>query len=275
MPLTSFICPDKVSIDTNKCLERCRLNSRCLTRTTLRVIAGDNRWDGIPHVTQLLNGTMLEYLKITRDYAINPKDRAFALLGSSHHKLLENSGQDYRDIRFTLDARGVISELPLNNGWIQGTLDLLEQDTDGLLMVDYKCWGSNRLVRQGINGDFDPLRTPPDLTEVSMQMNMYRVLLQEIHGWEVNRMQVQCTVRDGGLAVATKRGVKENIYLLPIGKLPDGIVLAYFQAKARQLKDALDNKSIEPCSSTENWGGNRCRSYCEVAQWCPEGMRHL
>jgi len=257
------------------------MEQRCLTRATLRVIATtEHTWDGIPHVTQLLNGTMLEFLKVTKDYAINPKDRAFALLGSSHHKLLENSsgrwgGADSSSPQKFLATNGFLSELSLNVGWMQGTLDLLEAEGNELTLTDAKTWGSNRLVRGNV-GVFDPRSASIGLTEVTMQMNAYRVMAEQEYGWHITRLQVQCTVRDGGLAVAVKRGVKENIYLIPVSLLPDEVVSAYFKAKANTLMLAVvTDRMPEPCSNTERWGGNRCKSYCEVAGFCPVGINYV
>ena len=246
MPLTHYRCPDNQAISITDCLSTCRLGSRCLTKSTLRVIAETQRpWDGIPHVTQLLNGTMLEYLKITRDYCIKPKDRAFALLGSSHHKMLEATMYE-KGPSMMLEYDGFVSELELNIGWVQGTLDLIEREDNTMVMVDYKCWGSNRLCR---GSKFDPSQV--DLAEVSLQMNMYRIMAEHTYNWHIDQLQVQCTVRDGGLAVATKRGVTENMYLLPVSRLHDDVVLAYFQAKAKLLQDALAHKEKlpEPCSN--------------------------
>lgn len=291
MPLMRFICPDKESIGTKACLQACRMEQRCLTRATLMVIAGtSHEWDGVPHVTSLLNGTMMEYLKITRDYAIDPKDRAFALLGSSHHKLLESSSVQEvewgKQEQHTLGDNGSLSELALNLGWIQGTLDLIEADGDELVLTDFKTWGSMRLARnKPVGVVFDPRAGYVDLSDVTLQMNMYRIMAEQQYELVVSRMQVQCTVRDGGLAIATKRGVKENIYLIPVHMLPDNVVLSYFKTKAARLENAMEftassvlgagMSAVEPCSDDERWGGNRCRSYCEVASYCPVGVQYI
>lgn len=270
MPLTHYRCPDKNTISITDCLRACRLPQRCLTRTTLQVIAETQRpWDDIPHVTQLLNGTMLELLKITKDYTISPKDRAFALLGSSHHRMLDG-GWSHETPEFILGAQGYISELSLNNGWMQGTLDLLEDGGTELIMTDYKTWGSSRLCR---GKSFDPAQV--DLTEVSMQMNAYRVMLEQQYDIKAGHLQVQCTVRDGGLAATIRRGVTESMYLLPVSKLPDEVVLAYFRTKAELLLDALAKDGLpEPCSNIERWNDVRCRRFCEVAEYCPVGVQY-
>ncbi len=277
MPLVNFRCPDNELINKSECVTQCRMQSRCLTRSTLRVIAEDSshEWDGVPHVTQLLNGTLMEYLRITREYSIRPKDRAFALLGSSHHKLLDDGEEGTPRERL---LAGTISELHLNVGYVQGTLDLLERDDGELVLTDYKTWGSNRLARDmGYKQVFDPIKTPPDLAEVSMQMNCYRVMVREIYDWSVDRMQVQCTVRDGGLAIATKRGVKDSMYLIPVPMVDDGMVEMFFKAKSMMLVEALKHSDVlpEPCTPAETWNGNRCRAYCDVVEFCPVGISYL
>jgi hypothetical protein len=250
--------------------------NRCLTRTTLRVIASNNRgWDGVPHVTQLINGTMMEFLKITKDYAINPKGMAFALLGSSHHALLENGVWEHETPKMMLEMQGYVSELKLNNGWVQGTLDLLEQEDNQLTLTDHKTWGSNKLARNMPKGTvFNPAMME-DMTDVTLQMNMYRIMAEDEYGWHVDKMQVQCTVRDGGLAATTRRGILDSMYLIPVNILPDEAVLGYFQAKAVRLQNALLNGHTEPCTPAENWNGNRCRSYCDVAKYCPLGIQYV
>ena len=78
-PLESYICPDKVKIPVQDCLTHCRMDQRCLTKPTLVLISRERDWNGVPSTTQLLNGTMLEYLKLTKPYAVDPDSRAFML----------------------------------------------------------------------------------------------------------------------------------------------------------------------------------------------------
>ncbi len=104
MPLTAFICPDNYVIDKKDCFKQCRyLQSnpftgkiephRCLTFPTLKIIGQQREWNGVASTTQLLNGTMLEYLTLTRDFAVKPKSRMFALLGTTVHKSLDEQAK--------------------------------------------------------------------------------------------------------------------------------------------------------------------------------------
>ena len=86
-------------------------------------------------------------------------------------------------------------------------------------------------------------------------------------------MQVQATVRDGGLAIAESRGVFRNIYIITIPRLDDQEVKEYFAHKEKALLTALEQGSwSEPCNSRECWDDVRCKEYCDVAMYCPKGI---
>lgn len=264
MPLTNFICPDGEEVLTQECVRSCRLGKRCLTRSTLKVIGGTERsWDGVPHVTSLLNGTMLEYLRITEDYAIDPTSRAFALLGSMHHKLLEDAQEPSESISY--------SEVFLNNGWVQGTCDLVEMEDGVFTLTDFKTWGSGKLNRAVLQTAAGWRPVEKELYPEILQINMYRVLLEQT-GHEIERMQVQVTVRDHSIQVSQRRGIDKPMFLIPMPMLQDDVVLGYFKEKARKLSVALDGTvPPDPCNDSENWFGRRCSSYCDVSDYCEYG----
>lgn len=286
-----FICPDNVTIPVKECLActtKCRCGNVCLTQPTRKEIAREREWNGIPSTTQLLNGTMYEFLKLTQPYAVDPDKRMFALEGTHHHTNLESMAKELN----------LPSELPLSID--RDIFDLLEQEDDGWVLTDYKLWGSYKvakglgLVEIGkkpdpsgelykISGKWGKAGTPKmvpvfqsvesevDLKEQELQLNRYRVMLYEL-GVSVVRMQLQVTVRDGGLGIATSRGLDRNSYMIPVRKLDDNKVLEYFDQKSAKLKWALDGGSTEPCSNEECWDGTRCRDYCEVAIHCSKGL---
>ncbi len=266
MPLTQFQCPDGEYIDIEDCLEQCRMGSRCLSLPTLRVAGRDREWDGIPHVTNLLNGTMLEMLKIHNDYAIDPKSRAFSMLGSTHHKLLEEYADGDSEIGL------VYGDPP----WIQGTADYLEVDGDDIVLWDYKTWGSYRVKRAlGIHKSGGKVYTggKPDLEHEELQLNMYRIMIEEAQDIHIDRIQLQVTVRDGGIRAAVESGVDQSIYIIPIRRLNDEYVLDWFVNKAIKLLGAVYTKEADICTKEERWDDNRCKKYCEVAACCPYGSR--
>lgn len=125
----------------------------------------------------LLNPTRLEYLKLTKDYAIDPTDRAFALLGTRHHKRLELVAKK---------IEGLIAEKKLDSDEVQkhsGILDLLEPDElqDGYYkLIDYKSWGSFMVAlilgRGDKNGDYERMQT-------TLQLNDYRLKVESLYSY--------------------------------------------------------------------------------------------
>src|SRR4030042_4644218 len=104
MSLQWFLCPDKEVTTIKDCLQHCRMVERCLTLPTLKLISTEREWAGKPSTTQLLNGTMYEFLKLTQPYCVDPDSRAFSLAGTKHHAALEEVAKEL----------GLPSEIPLN-----------------------------------------------------------------------------------------------------------------------------------------------------------------
>ena len=105
--LENFICPDGASIPVDQCLSSCRLSNelecgRCISRRILSLLAGRRRWNGKPTVTQLLNGTREEFLKLTKGFSADPQAMIPALFGTACHNLLEFTSVDaVREKRLT------------------------------------------------------------------------------------------------------------------------------------------------------------------------------
>lgn len=285
-----FKCPDKEIIPVKDCLTKCRMGERCLTLPTLNLIAQEREWTGTASTTQLLNGTMYTFLKITQPYVIDPDSMAFALLGTKHHQRLDEVAK----------ALNLPSEIPLTDE-DRDIFDLLEPENGAWTLTDYKTWGSYRvakalgIVQTGKKPDpsgavyktsgkwgaagspkmvgvFQSMPQQADNWDTELQLNRYRLMLEE-RGLKIGRMQVQITVRDGGLAVAYGRGLERNIYTVPVKRLVDSDVLGYFQSKSKDLAYALENKTwTEPCDNRECWEGRRCADYCEVAMYCSKGL---
>ena len=285
--LKGFICPDGKKVEIQDCLSKCRLGEHCLTLPTLRLISQEREWKGVASTTQLLNGTMMEYLKLTTPYWIDPDSRAFMLSGTQHHKALEIVAKEL----------GLPSEIALNID--RDIFDLIEVEDGKIVLTDYKLWGSFRVVKAlGIieigkrpdpngavyrtTGKWGKKGSPkmisefginPDKIEnieAELQLNRYRIMLEEL-GIKVNKMQLQVTVRDGGLFISQQRGVFRNIYNIPIPFLDNTMVKDYFKRKESCLQDALLYGWDEPCSEQESWGGRRCKEFCDVAIYCPKG----
>ena len=87
-----------------------------------------------PSTTELLNGACESYLKRTKEYYIDPQDRAFSLAGTMHHARLEQ----HEDERHMLEEK-------LEEFDITGIADLYDKDTNTLL--DYKNTGSYKCAK--------------------------------------------------------------------------------------------------------------------------------
>ena len=114
--LREFICPDGAHVPVESCLKGCRMGERCLTLPTLKLISKEREWNGVASTTQLLDGTMSAYLKLTKDYAVDPDSRAFMLQGTKHHKELEIVAKEL----------GLPAEIPLSGD--RDIFDLIEPD---------------------------------------------------------------------------------------------------------------------------------------------------
>jgi len=291
MSLKYFICPSGQKVQIKDCLSKChKSEGRCLSLPTLMEIADTRPWTGSPSTTELLNGTRLSFLQITKNYAVSPYERAFALLGTQHHRRLEKIAEKIN----------ALSEERLQ-GEVSGILDLLVPDEmasdERYILMDYKTSGSFKvakalgLVRRkvpdpsgevyktsgkwGKAGDtkmvtiYEPDESVVDMWDWELQVNNYRLMVQAC-GFPVSKMVIQATVRDGGTMVAQNRGIVENIYLIPVQRLADSYVQDYFSTKRVALLSALETGRMPAkCNSKENWDGKRCEGFCPVKEFCP------
>ena len=145
---------------------------------------------------------------------------------------------------------------------MQGTADLLEKENGKWVLTDYKTWGSFRVARaMGIKvegkGRGKRVYTDPsmaDLRNEELQLNMYRLGLEAALGIEIDRLQLQVTVRDGSTFMATNRGITKNIYIIDVDILTDDYVEDYFKSRSAKLLQALEfDQMPEICSIEERW----------------------
>lgn len=258
MPARFFLCPDNKETPIADCLKSCRLNSRCLSLPTLHSIGNVREWRGQPSTTQCLNPTRMEYLQVKCDFTIDPFDHAFSLLGTRHHGMLESVAKK---------LEGLQAEKKLS-GEVTGILDLIEpiNGGDSYRLIDYKTYGSYVAAKHLglVNGE-------SDVRKLALQMNNYRVMVQDL-GFNVTELKVQITVRDGNTMASRMNKVDKNIYLLPVEILPDDEVREYFIGKSFALCNAISKNELpEYCGYEDSWANRRCRGYCSVCAWCPEG----
>ena len=87
-----------------------------------------------PSTTELLVGTCESYLKRTRDYYIDPQERAFSLAGTMHHAKLEQHTDE-----------NLLLEQKLEEFDITGIADLY--DKKNKILLDYKNTGSYKCAQ--------------------------------------------------------------------------------------------------------------------------------
>ena len=258
------------------------MGKRCLSLPTLRAIAEQRPWTGTPSTTQLLKGTREAYLEITHDDLIeDPRDQMFRILGTKGHGLVEQYVAD-----------GELGEKRLHDEFASGKLDFY--DPESKTLYDYKTWGSYKVMKalgykqiEVGTGEYfksgtrkgqektkkEIIQGTPDMWEAELQLNHYRTFV-EAAGFPVKQMYIEAIVRDGGTFSAANRGIKENVYLISIKKLPDDEVKSYFKTKSTALLKALNEKILpERCSDLENWDGRKCKGYCIVADYCDYGRK--
>ena len=135
MPAVGFVYPngDKVSFEDIK-KGAVDIELMGMSLPTLLEMSKERDPNRKPSTTELLVGACEAYLKRTKDYHIDPQDRAFSLAGTLHHLKLEQ-GQDNRHLK----------EEALEEFDITGIADLYDKETK--LLIDYKNTGSFKCAK--------------------------------------------------------------------------------------------------------------------------------
>jgi hypothetical protein len=228
----------------------------------LRECAEQRPWTGKPSTTQLIKGTRAAYLEIFHDYAIDPDDQAFRIVGTWGHTGLELQA-----------GKGEMAETKFSEGEISGISDHMEPDPaepGSYILDDYKVAGSFRVVKAlGIvkrtrpmmdengepvlykrGGKWGAAGTPrmedyyeadpaqADLGDWKLQVNHYRVRAQDELHVKISRMRVFVPVRDGGLMMARNRGVTRKTYSFIVPFMDDDEVRAWFEKRRVALLSA-------------------------------------
>lgn len=256
-------------------------------RAYLEMAADFRKWDGKPHVTDLLNGFRLTWLKNKADYAVDPDDAAYRVLGVQAHGKLEQ-----------YEGQGEVAELGLETDDLQGRTDLVGVINGERAMTDYKVVGSYKIQQAlGLYYEDEPVLNPDgspylfksgarkgqpkthkvlkkdpakaDIKDFARQLNIYRVLYKMMTGESIENLYIFAVVRDGGTRIAQERGVLQKTYTFPMPVVADEKVLAFIKKQSSALKEAMDLQTPPPvCSPEECWNGRRCKDFCEVSIAC-------
>lgn len=291
IPYSQYICPDNNLCKIEDCLRTCRLSGRfpagrCLSHRTLYAISEQREWTGIPSATQLLSGTREEYLKITKEYSINPQSSIFALFGTGCHAFLEQYLEN--------DKMVVEERLKDPTGTYSGAFDCYDGKRN--ILYDVKTYGSFKTAKaMGLHKRKEPVmgsdgvqlkykngrkmfKTYYDIKhksvfDVSVQLNAYRIMVEN-QGYTVDTLLVEIFTRDAGTFSAKDRGIETNAQLLKLNKISDRWIQRFMLTKAKRLKEALEHNTLPPaCSHRETWGGRKCQDFCAVWQFCDVGRK--
>jgi hypothetical protein len=250
------------------------------------LVSKERPWTGKPSTTQLINGTMCAYLRLTENYAISPDGRAFMIHGTVGHGKLEDAG-----------GSDELSELEMKftEGDISGISDGIETENGKSILYDTKTSGSFKVAkalgfhvvkeetgevyksgkRKGEAKTINVLKRDDamiDRLEWELQVNKYRMDYEKLTEKKIDELRIQCIVRDGNTYIARSRGVFRNIYYFKLDMLDDVVVAEYFEKKKQALFQAIQQGLWnDVCTAKENWDGLKCQSYCEVAEFCKYG----
>lgn len=260
------------------------MGMRCAPLAFLKKCGEQREWKGKPSTTQLINGTREAYLKLTEDYAVDPQQRVFAILGTNAHaELEEHSTTGNAECQmFVDDTTGIVDEIE-------------KQENGEVWLIDYKTSGSYKAKRMtGLTLDreekvFDSAGIPvcdkrgkqkvkkifkldpakADFGDYLYQLNRYRVMATKTFGMKIDRMMIMCFVRDGGLQITKAGGLEDNFYYVEVPFVDDDVIEQYFNDKKHALLKSLADKTMPPlCNDVESWTGGKCLKYCEVKHLC-------
>lgn len=292
MPAIGFNCPNGKQTPFEECFRECQMKEefdagRCLSIRTLRAIADQREWKGIPSTTQLLRGTRECFLQITQPYFIDPQQNLFSLHGTKVHAKLEE-----------YTPEGSLSEERIFDDVSSGAFDFYEDK----VLYDVKTYGSFAVAKTlGLHPRFVAdgvyVRGPKkgqtkwkqvwesggrkSRFDLGVQLNDYRMKLEST-GRPVEKMICEILVRDGNTQVAKSRGIDFNGRLVEVNKISDHWVKTFMKEKARRLHEALATGTLPPlCKPRERWFstkyGNsmKCMNYCVVRHLCDYGRTQM
>ena len=275
----------------------------------LRMVIDEREYDGSISVTQCLRCPREVLFRMFFDYAVDPASMVFMIVGTKGHaKLEDNAVSEYQEEQLAMD---------LDTVKLKGIADLVFMEDGKHTLADYKTWGSYAVAksfgivsakRPAVDSDGVPLTykrsgygykagqpkmetyyyedpEKGDMFNVTMQTNMYRIMFEAQHGIKISKIRLYVIVRDGGLQVATSRGVFYNTYAKEISMLDDMEVSSYFKERATMLKEYIDEYSFlnkekivenPPPFGNERelLGGWACEKGCSVAPICAMCTMH-
>jgi len=263
MPLAGFTCPlSGTGVPIQFCLKECR--QRCFPPPVLVANHSDRKPEkGVYHVTEVLNPLKQIYLMRHCDYYVTPASGIYASLGTGFHGLMELCSArliDYGVLDPAVIEKSFSAEIstPIGKFTLAGKADRYEPDTKTL--IDFK---TEKIfpVKKYLSGDWEG-------SKYLYQLNIYRTYLFP----EAERLMLACVIKDHGFKDEVVDGI-EPIVMIEVPILDSEHIRQFVAAKGAQiLRNELDPSTIPDCQPEDIWkDGMRCRKYCPVVAFCPQG----
>lgn len=237
-------------------------NTYNLPASILRALENDpyDKGDADFSVTGLLKPARVSALEAIHKDQLeeDASGRIFALLGQATHSILERSarpGLDLVEKRF---------KAQFGDYTVSGQIDLLELDNG--VLSDFKVTKAYPFSTKGGKG-----KKPEWMAQLNMQLELLRC-----NGYEAKRLQIVGILRDYDEKCNDPNNKmkfmsgypKAEIITSEIDIWPREMIQAFIRERIKAHVEARVN--LPKCTSLETWGGNRCKGYCPVAEFCDQ-----
>ena len=196
-------------------------------------------------VSELISPPLLTHLKKKHadELECDAMDNLWRVFGTIGHQIITKHAKGLVEHRFFHEVDGLkISGQPdIITG--EGELyDLKIQSVWKIKKKDYKDW--------------------------TAQLNLYDLLAEKSSLVDIRSLRVIALLRDWSAGFV---GIQKNYPELPIQQIE---ITRWSRSEQEEyLKERIrlhesDSKAL--CTSSETWGGKRCKRYCDVKLWCPK-----
>lgn len=260
--------------------------------------AADRRkWNGTPHITDLIKGTREAFLLYTADCVIDLDATAHALGGLFKHGKLEDVFVD--NSRYTFRAEQKVNWLD-----IDGRLDAMLLDfNQHIIYIDdlktagaykYKTYsgistkkepvldefGNTVYIKSGKNKGMPKTKNTfvrsageRDNLEYDVQISFYGHALQEqdpqLKDWKMY-LHIFFMIRDGGMAASKSQGINFNTMREPVNIIPKDMLTEHLVPRRKALVDSINSGLVpDMCTRKERWDDRKCcLAYCSAFEVC-------
>ena len=185
-------------------------------------------------------------------------DRIFSLLGQATHSVLERSARPGIDV---VEKRFFADFLKYR---VSGQIDLLEMDQGRL--SDFKVTKAYPFTNKGGKG-----LKPEWIAQLNMQLELLRQ-----NELDAKTIQIVGILRDWDEKCTDPYNKLKYMAGYPAAEITTVEIPIWSRDKtqafieSRIVAHVQAQTELPACTSSETWGGNRCRAYCSVAPFCSQ-----